>query len=156
MPFSNIYDQPTLDYITPIQDALVNSLSLITYNDEPIIVETSSSIDGLYDKHDDYFPRLELILMDSGDEWAEQKTKYRTLTWSLTGYALQKETNKDLYQFYLQTCKAVEKLNGDTVQGLINIPFFIEVNDQFNAVIDTHSDDKLKFFILFFTSKSEV
>jgi len=121
------------------------------------IVEPNISIEGLWQKHDDYFPRMELVCIGYDDMWGEQKNRVRTITWTVTGYIVKSTTErKDLTEFMMKTQLAIEEINGLHVEGSINIKHFTGVNDSFNGVIDTYSDDKLRFFHLFFSTFYEL
>jgi hypothetical protein len=139
------------NYISKLRDVIISQVEKVTG-----IVSEETSMDGLYGKPDTYFPRSEVVLVGIEDQWAEQKTRTRMLTWSVHCYMLRKTTDVDtVFETVLNMQKTIEEINGIKVEGITDLPNFSYVDAGFNVIVDTNTDDKCRFFILFFNTVME-
>ena len=150
---SFVFDGCTFqNYVDATEEVILSQLVKVG----ALYTEAEITMTGPIIRPDDYYPRLELIAVGYEDNWAEQKSRHRVVTWSVTGYQLRSLPRKDLSEMAMKTQLAIEQINGLMVEGIVNIPYFGGVNDNFNVVFDTYSDDRLRFFHLFFTTFYEL
>jgi hypothetical protein len=148
-----VFDTHTFqNYLDATEEVILKQLEKVG----ALFTEAEITMEGPIIKPDSYYPRLELILVGYEDSWAEQKSRNRTVTWSVTGYQLRNLPRKDLSDMALKTQLTIEQINGLMVEGVVEIPYFTGVNDNFNVIFDTYSDDRLRFFQMFFTTFYEL